>query len=340
MPFAVRATLWFEGYRTIEEQTLDELALHVTRMALPRGRGVGEVLRELARRFPQTRFAPNMVYLLSAAETLACGRQRCAGAEWIGRRQVGASCPGGIRIGMLDTAVDTDAAPLRASLIQSRRLAPGEPVASDHGTTIATLLVGRMEGQFSGLAPAAALFAGDVFWQDDAGRPTSDALTLARGLDWLLANRVDAVNLSLAGPPNVLLETAVDALEQRGMPVVAAVGNGGPTRPVGYPAAYPSVIAVTAVDSRLRIYEGASRGAAVTLAAPGVDLWLPLDGGRIESGTSLAAAVVTGAVAELRGQRGATDVLAALRDTARDLGAPGHDPVFGWGLVSLMPACR
>lgn len=339
LPLAVRVTLWLEGYRPIEEHALDALEVRVTRLALPRGRGVGEVLRELARRFPQTRFAPNMVYLISGAETLSCGRRRCAGAELVGRRRVGGGCPGGVRIGMLDTGVDRDAAPLRASRIESRRIAAGEAVASDHGTTIATLLVGRMAGQFSGLAPAAELLAGDVFWQDGDGRPRSDALTLTRGLDWLLASRVDVVNLSLAGPPNVLLETAINALAMRGVPVVAAVGNGGPDSRVGYPAAYPGVIAVTAVDRRLRIYKGASRGGAVTLSAPGVDLWLPIDGGRVESGTSLAAAVVTGAVAELRARHGPMDVLAALRAGARDLGAPGHDPVFGWGLLSLPAAC-
>jgi hypothetical protein len=339
LPLAVRETLWLEGYRPIEEQALAALELRVTRLALPRGRGVGEVLRELARRFPQTRFSPNMVYLISSAETLSCTQHRCAGAELVGRRRVGASCPGGVRIGMLDTSVDRDAAPLRGSVIHSRRLAMGEPVASDHGTSIATLLVGRMPGQFSGLAPAAELLAGDVFWRDGEGRARSDALTLARGLDWLLERRADVVNLSLAGPPNVLLETAVKVLERRGIPVVAAVGNGGPNSRVGYPAAYPGVIAVTAVDRRLQVYAGASRGAAVTLAAPGVDLWLPLDGGRIESGTSIAAAVVTGAVAELRARLDPGDLLATLRVGARDLGAPGHDPVFGWGLVSLPQAC-
>lgn len=339
LPLAVRAALWFEGYRLLEEQALDALGLRVSRLALPRGRGVGEVVRELARRFPQTRFTPNMVYLLGRAETLACGSRACAGAELIGRRRVAATCPGGVRIGMLDTAVDRTAEPLRASVIRTRRIAAGEPVAAGHGTTIATLLVGRVAGRFSGLAPGAELLAGDVFWQDREGRPRSDALTLAQGLDWLLASGVDVVNLSLAGPPNVLLETAVGVVTARGVPVVAAVGNGGPQSPVGYPAAYPSVIGVTAVDRRLRVYPNASRGSAVTFAAPGVDLWLPLDGGRLESGTSLAAAVVTGAIAERLARERPADLHGVLRQGVRDLGAPGLDPVFGWGLVSLPPAC-
>jgi subtilisin family serine protease len=108
---------------------------------------------------------------------------------------------------------------------------------------------------------------------------------------------------------------------------VAAAGNGGPNAASAYPAAYERVIAVTAIDSDDQLYGKANRGAYVALAAPGVDILALAPRGAYEmsSGTSLAAAHVSGIVALMLERRpGLTtdQARAILLRTARD---PGHD---------------
>src|SRR3546814_15328799 len=80
---------------------------------------------------------------------------------------------------------------------------------------------------------------------------------------------VPVINVSLVGPPNLLVRTAVTAVQRRGLIVVAAVGNDGPAAAPLYPAAYPGVVAVTGVDSNNRVLSEAGRGPHVDFAAPG-----------------------------------------------------------------------
>ena len=145
--------------------------------------------------------------------------------------------------------------------------------------------------------------------------------------------------MSLAGPPNRVLEAAISAASERGMLVIAAVGNNGPAGEPLYPAAYAHVVGVTAVDSANRIYRYANRGRHVTFAAPGVRVKVADDGGgySTESGTSMAApyaaAIIAQAVA--KGVAPSNDeVLAALKAAAIDLGDKDFDDVFGYGLIA------
>lgn len=124
----------------------------------------------------------------------------------------------------------------------------------------------------------------------------------------------------------------------------AAAGNQGPGAPPAYPGAYHEVIAVTAVDRNLRPYLLANRGDYVDLAAPGVEIWTPdpRGGGRYRHGTSLATAFATAVMVERLARDGGAapaDLARALGRDAKDLGAPGKDPVFGWGLIQSRPRC-
>ena len=118
---------------------------------------------------------------------------------------------------------------------------------------------------------------------------------------------------------------------------MAAAGNGGPNAAPAYPAAYPGVIAVAAVDARQRPYRRGTRGAFIDVSAPGVNVTsADAKGGATEwTGTSFSVPFVMAALlrakAETGGDRAAA--LALLDRTARDLGAPGRDEVYGVGLV-------
>jgi subtilisin family serine protease len=105
------------------------------------------------------------------------------------------------------------------------------------------------------------------------------------------------------------------------------------------------VIAVTATDADDKLYSGANRGKHIAVAAPGVDLILPAPekGYQVKTGTSFAAAEVSGIVAlllERKPDLGHDGVRAILTATARDLGPKGFDSQFGAGLVDAYAAIR
>jgi subtilisin family serine protease len=104
-----------------------------------------------------------------------------------------------------------------------------------------------------------------------------------------------------------------------------------------YPAAYPGVIAVSAVDARLRVLPEASGGAHISFAAPGADIMAAVPGGGFQRvrGTSFAAPLVAGKLARELAQPGADggEILRRLVAAAEDRGAKGRDPRYGHGLV-------
>jgi subtilisin family serine protease len=154
----------------------------------------------------------------------------------------------------------------------------------------------------------------------------------------LVRERVPVINVSLVGPPNALLENVVRMVIARGHIIVAAVGNDGPAAPPLYPASYPGVVGVTAVDSRQRALLEAGRGKQVKFSAPGADMSAanPAQSYAVVRGTSFAAPIVAGLLAEAVREPDkavAERAIADLATHAVDLGAPGPDPVYGFGLV-------
>jgi subtilisin family serine protease len=148
--------------------------------------------------------------------------------------------------------------------------------------------------------------------------------------------------VSVSGPPNPVIAKVIEAISRRGVVVVAAAGNDGPAAPPVFPGAYPQVVAVTAVDAQRRPYRYANRGAYVMFAAQGVDVRVPSSDGAAQtvSGTSFAAPLVAVEMARHLPEPtppAAQKALQAVTAAAIDLGAPGRDPVFGYGLVGGRP---
>jgi subtilisin family serine protease len=177
------------------------------------------------------------------------------------------------------------------------------------------------------------LLAVNAFFQRE-GKVFSTAELLILALDQLLVARAEVINLSLGGPSNRLLEQIAQRLHGRGISLVAAAGNGGPTSPPTYPAAYEQVVAVVAVDVLGEPDAHAPRGAYLDFAAPGVDIPVAdTKGGTVyRSGSSYAAPFVTALLA-----LGIPE--SQLRKTARDLGAPGRDDIYGWGFARGVNNC-
>jgi minor extracellular protease Epr len=320
------------GFEVREQRRLANLGVTVTRLSPPADRTLLEAL-ELARRSdPATLFDLNHLY-----RGLSC--EGCwASAAAVLQHEPG-RCRARVRLGLLDTPVDRAHPTLARAHLRARSFVPPgtAPAPPDHGTAVASILVGAPP---LGLLPQAELFAAEIFTLGPGG-PEADALALSTGLDWLLQNRVGVVNASLAGPANRLVELAVFLAGRRGAVLVAAAGNGGPAAPPAYPAAYEGVVAVTAVDRELAPWRRANRGSYVAFAGPGVDVPVAATGGGVRpaSGTSFAAPFVAAALAAAAGERDPRAVVAVLAGKAKDPGPPGRDPIFGYGLVQSV-GCR
>jgi len=270
----------------------------VVTLRAPRGMSTRRALRRLREADPQGVYDFDHLYLESGAGGAA--KQ----ANGRGR---------GPRIGLIDSGVDMNVAAQRA-------FATASPVAAAHGRTVAGLLLSA--------APDAQLYVADIY----GGAPTGGASSaLARALGWLAGEGAPVINVSLVGPRNRIVETLVARLVARGFIIVAAVGNDGPAAPPLYPAAYPGVVGVTAVDARGRALPEAARGQQVDFAALGVVA-------PRTRGTSYAAPIVAGLLAqriERPDSLRARSAVETLRTQARDLGDRGRDNVYGEGLVQI-----
>ena len=190
---------------------------------------------------------------------------------------------------MIDGGVASHPSLSDAAIEQKGFAGPAE--ATGHGTAVASLLVGE-ESFFRGAARGASLFVGDVY----GGNPAAgSASAIVRALGWAASKRPRIVNISLVGPANHAIERAIASLRSRGIAVVAAVGNDGPSAPPQYPASYDGVISVTGVDAKGRALMEAGKAKHLDFAGPGADLAAAVPGiGYAQvRGTSFAAPFVT-----------------------------------------------
>jgi subtilisin family serine protease len=243
-----------------------------------------------------------------------------------------------IVVAVIDTAVDT-AHPELAGVIAGTFDATGAAEKPQpHGTAMAGAIAAH--AQLIGTAPAVKLLCIAAF---GATRSEGTSFNILKGLEWAAKQNANIVNLSFAGPADPALQVMLAAARAKGIVLIAAAGNAGPrSRPL-YPAADPNVIAVTATDPDDRLFDRANRGSHIAVAAPGVNILVAApDGGyQTTSGTSVAAAEVSGVVALLLERNRKLDpaeVRRLLTSTARDLGPPGPDDQFGAGLVDAYAA--
>ena len=323
-----------------ETETFNALGFSLTRLVGPLGRTGSQAVALLRARQPQLTVSVNDVYGLEESE--------CRGNHCRHHRLVGWSPPNGscqiADIGVIDTQVEADHPVLRGQPIEQRSFIDNRPPAeTDHGTAVVSIIAGRSDSNIPGLAPGAKIYVAGVFHKR-GNRKEANAFDIVEAFDWLASENVRTINLSFSGPNNSVLERAVSAVAAQGALMVAAAGNKGPLAGPAYPAAYDQVIAVTAVDTNLRPYRRANRGDYITVAAPGVRVWTAAngDGGTFRQGTSFASPFVTAILASANHDQNWGDIRDSidwLKSNTRDLGEPGKDRQFGWGLIRANRAC-
>ncbi len=235
-------------------------------------------------------------------------------------------------VAVIDTPVAINHEAFTGVLVQQQVYGPTSGAAA-HGTAVAGILASQRPMRLVSLA---------AFEQPPgAAGPVSQTRYLAKALDAASTLRPNVLNLSFGGPGDRLLEALLAALDGRGVCIVAAGGNGGRRGRPPFPAIHPAVLGVTAVDTRGRVYRDATPGSQVDVAAPGVEVLVPVLGGyRTMSGSSFAAAAVSGSLGHLPAcQRfDPAAMRAAVAAAAQDLGRKGRDDVFGAGLFRLPPS--
>jgi hypothetical protein len=338
-----RAAIGRLGFGVLDERRLASLRLTIVRLRVPRHMKAPAARTLLASRFPGILVDLNTLYRPQGQIVLPAPDYP---AKLIGWGHVRDGCGQGTRIGLLDTAVDPATPGLsEADIVQRSFLPAGAKIASmDHGTAIASILVGRHSGGGAGLLPGAELAVANVFDADPDGTPIADVVALISGLDWLVGRGASVINMSFAGDANDVVALALRRVMAQHAIVVAAAGNGGPTAPPAFPADEPGVIGVTAVDSHSQAYADANRGDYIQFAAPGVRIWTPgpTSPGSYHTGTSFAVPFVTAAAAARLASGAPADaerIVDSLAKTAIDLGQPGKDAVFGRGLIQSANPC-
>jgi subtilisin family serine protease len=247
-----------------------------------------------------------------------------------------------VLVAVIDSEVDATHPDLVGTITASFDAAADQERPHPHGTAMAGAIAAHRT--MLGTAPRVGLLTVRAF-SATANSAEGTTVTILKGLDWAADKGARVVNMSFAGPSDPRLRYALQKAYGKGIVLVAAAGNAGPNSPPLYPGAYPSVIAVTATDTRDALFPGANRGNYIAVAAPGVDVFAPAPDGnyQLTTGTSVAAAEVSG-VAALVVERNPALTPAAVRkilmDTATRLRPKGRDPNFGAGLVNALDAVR
>jgi hypothetical protein len=310
----------------------------VYELARPRARAFAAALRAAG----GLRYAePNAALLrTSALDVAPTGYAR----GYIVAPDLAPPAPGTASIAVIDDLVDVTHPDLAGS---TRQLNPG-PVLGPHGTMVASAAAGAFNGAgVVGLFPSAPVLS--------VGLPVE--ITCADAANAIIAAaRVGAkiINLSFGSPSDCAsLFGAVQVAYASGSLVVAAAGNEfAAGNPVIYPAAYPHVLSVAALDPNLAPSGFSSENTAVDVAAPGVDIPLAIpaafdvadgaaDAVTLGSGTSFAAPIVSGAAAWLAAARPTLSngqISDVLRRSARDVATPGYDQSSGFGLIQMAAA--
>ncbi|MFF2482002.1 S8 family peptidase [Paenibacillus sp. NPDC058071] len=251
-----------------------------------------------------------------------------------------------VTVAVLDTGVQLDHPDLKGKLIQGMNIVDTAAKPSDdvgHGTHVAGIVgatVNNGEG-VAGLSWYNKVMPVKVLDSSGAGSTYS----VAQGLIWATDNGAKVINMSLGNYAQAdFLHDAIKYAYDHDVVLIAASGNDNTERP-GFPAAYPEVFAVAATDANKKKASFSNYGDYIDVAAPGDSIASTYPGGQYAalSGTSMASphvAALAGLIRSVNPDLTNVQVMDIMRSSAADLGDPGKDIYYGYGLIDVDKALK
>ncbi len=247
-----------------------------------------------------------------------------------------------VQIAVIDSEIDARHPDL-AGVISEQYDTTGTPSNPHvHGTGMAGAIASHR--RLLGIAPGVRILAIKAF-DETASSAEATSFQILKALDYAIAKNVRVINMSFAGPRDLMMERTLKIAYDKGIVLIAAAGNAGPKSAPLYPGADPSVIAVTATDYADKPFAMANRGKYIALAAPGVDVLVPAPNGgyQLTTGTSVAAAHVSGVAALLIESKPTitpAELRAVLMRTSRAVALRAKDDPTAAGLVDPAQALQ
>ena len=313
----------------------------LARLRINDGRPVAAVIRSLQQEASILAAQPNYYYSLEQGASVATAadppqyvlsKMRLPEAHGIATGK-------NVKIAVIDSGIDGQHPDLQGVIAATYDALPSsDQTPHPHGTGMAGAIGSHQ--RLLGIAPGARILGVRAFGVSDNGAQGT-SMNIVKGLEWAVQQGAQVINMSFAGPRDPILEQAIKSLKDRGIIMIAATGNAGPKSPPLFPGADVNVIGVSATDVDDKTYKNAVRGKQVAIAAPGVDILVPAPAGgyQLTTGTSVAAAHISGVVAlmlERNPRLTPADVRAILSATAKKL--PQGRNETGAGLVDPVQA--
>lgn len=263
----------------------------------------------------------------------------------------------GVTIAVIDTGVDGTHPDLKgvvtggadfSGIGAANGQSPVGVDGSEHGTMVAALAAGRGSAPNTGVlgaAPQASILSLSIGF--GVSSINSDD-QIAAAVRWAVDNGADVINMSLTRNtlewPTSWDDAFLYAMENDVVVVAAAGNRGSGTTEVGAPATMPGVLTVAGLDTTGGAsFDASSQGITISVAAPSEELVGAMPGGgySLWDGTSGATPIVAGVVALVRAahpELDAANVINRVISTATDAGAPGPDPIYGFGRIDASAA--
>ncbi|OCA84214.1 peptidase S8 [Bacillus sp. FJAT-27225] len=249
-----------------------------------------------------------------------------------------------VTIALIDTGVDLDHPDLKNRLVRGYNVLSDNNDPDDdngHGTHVAGIIASETN---NGEGVAGITWYNKIMPIKAMGKEGyGTTFDIAKGIYWAVDHGAQVINMSLGNyQPSRVLKEAIDYAYRKDVVLVAAAGNDNSRQPT-YPASYPQVLAVSAVDHEGVRAEFSNYGTYVDIAAPGV--YIPstyfLNRYAALSGTSMAAPHVAGLAGLIRSENpklSNREVIRVMQRSAIDLGTKGKDAQFGSGMIDMNKA--
>ncbi|HEX4554404.1 MAG TPA: S8 family serine peptidase [Xanthobacteraceae bacterium] len=247
-----------------------------------------------------------------------------------------------VTVAVIDSEIDAKHPDLAGVIAERFDATSSESRPHLHGTGMAGAIASHQ--RLLGVAPGVRILAIKAF-DESASSAEATSFQILKGLDYAISRNVRIINMSFAGPRDLMMERTLKTAYDKGIVLIAAAGNAGPKSAPLYPGADPSVIAVTATDYADKPFAMANRGNYIAVAAPGVDVMVPSPNGsyQLTTGTSVAAAHVSGIAAlllESKPTMTPSELRAVLMRTAKAITARQKDDPTVAGLVDPVGALQ